>query len=207
MDEPYDSGQLPSGAHGRDIDGPGAGAGQLAAACGGLGAALLVFALMAATDPGLPIVWDEGFTLIRLARVRAWFRAVRDPVGFVLDWNPDRVAPPMQDQVTAPAVHQLDSRAKLFAPRVIAWFWPFAREEPHGHPPFYAWLGLAGDVLTPSRDELARARLGPIILFSATAGAVFAFLARRRGYWAAILGAGAFALSPQLFAMGHYAHY
>ena len=28
-------------------------------------------------------------------------------------------------------------------PAVLAWFWPFAREEPHGHPPFYALLGVS----------------------------------------------------------------
>ena len=73
-----------------------------------------------------------------------------------------------------PARDQLDSRSKLLFDRdVLAWFWPFAREEPHGHPPFYALLGLAGDVLAPSWQELPRARLGPILLFSLTAGAIF----------------------------------
>ena len=36
---------------------------------GGLAVALLIFILMVATEPLLPIVWDEGFTLIRLAQV------------------------------------------------------------------------------------------------------------------------------------------
>ena len=89
----------------------------------------------------------------------------------------------------------------------MTWFWPFAREEPHGHPPFYALLGLFGDVLTPGRNELTRARLGAMMLFAATSGGLYASLARRRGVWSGVLGAGAFALSPQLFAMGHYAHY
>ena len=90
---------------------------------------------------------------------------------------------------------------------MITWFWPFAREEPHGHPPFYALLGLFGDVLTPGRNELSRARLGAMLLFAATSGGLFAFLASRRGVWSGGLGAGSFVLSPQLFAMGHYAQY
>ena len=113
----------------------------------------------------------------------------------------------MEDQIRPPWASQINTRSKLFSQRVIAWFWPFAREEPHGHPPFYALLALIGDVLTPGRDELSRARLGAMLLFAATSGGLFASLARRRGVWSGVLGAGAFALSPQLFAMGHYAHY
>ena len=37
---------------------------------GGLAIAVFTLILMVATEPLLPIVWDEGFTLIRLARVR-----------------------------------------------------------------------------------------------------------------------------------------
>ena len=39
---------------------------------------------------------------------------------------------------------------------MIAWFWPFAREEPHGHPPFYALVGLVGDLLAPCGPPAAR---------------------------------------------------
>ena len=38
-------------------------------------------------------------------------------------------------------------------------------------------VGLAGDVLAPSRALLPRARLGPMIVFSLASGALFAFLA------------------------------
>ena len=68
-------------------------------------------------------------------------------------------------------------------------------------------MALLGDGLTPWRNELSRARLGAILLFAATTGGLFASLATRRGLWSGVLGAGALALSPQLFAMGHYAHY
>ncbi len=46
-----------------------------------------------------------------------------------------------------------------------------------------------------------------MIAFSLTGGALFAFLARRRGTWAGAAAAGAWALQPRLFAHGHYAHY
>jgi hypothetical protein len=188
-------------------DGTLPGAGTAAAAGGGIAVGLLALALMVATESRLPIVWDEGFTLIRLARVRAWLSAVRDPPGFAAAWQPARFVTAMEDRVRPLLASEVDTREKLFSRRAIAWFWPFAREEPHGHPPFYALLALIGDGLAPGWDELARARLGAILLFGSTAGALFAFLARRRGYWSAALGSGAFALSPQLFAMGHYAHY
>src|SRR3954452_8924236 len=137
-------------------------------------------ALMVLTEPFLAIGWDEGYTLGREARVRAWFRAVSDPSRFARTWNPPG---PNQELVsdarTPPRAEEIDSRAKLFSPRVLAWFWPFAREEPHGHPPFYALVGLVGDIVAPGLAPLPRARLGPILVFSLTAGALFAFGTRR----------------------------
>ena len=87
------------------------------------------------------------------------------------------------------------------------WFWPFAREEPHGHPSFYALLGLLGDFVCPSWSELARARIGPIVLFSLVAGAIFLLVAKRWGSWPAALAAGSWVLQPNLFGHGHYASY
>jgi hypothetical protein len=110
------------------------------------------------------------------------------------------------DGVPPPRPQQLDTRTELlFDRRVVAWFWPCAREQPHGHPPFYALLGLAGDLLAPSWADLPRAWLGPILLFSMTAGVIFGFVAVRWGYWAATLAAGAWVFQPNLFAHGHYA--
>jgi 4-amino-4-deoxy-L-arabinose transferase-like glycosyltransferase len=89
----------------------------------------------------------------------------------------------------------------------VEWFWPFAREEPHGHPPFYALVGLAGNVLAPSWQDLPRARLGSILLFSLTAAAIFQFVSLRGGPWAGALAAGSWVLQPNLFGHGHYASY
>jgi 4-amino-4-deoxy-L-arabinose transferase-like glycosyltransferase len=176
-----------------------------------LGVSLLTAWLMLSTEPRMAIQWDEGYTLGREEALRDWFRALADPPRFAAGWH----RPPLEDELVQrplrsapPRREQLDSRSKLLFDRdVLAWFWPFAREEPHGHPPFYALIGLAGDVLAPSWPELSRARLGPILLFSLTAGAIFAFLATRWGYWAASLAAGSWVLQPNLFAHGHYASY
>ena len=174
----------------------------------GLAISLATLALMLATEPRLAIVWDEGYTLGRQARLRLWFLALEDPPRFASTWQPPVEELVQQVGAPAPRRNQVDTRAKLLLdPAVLAWFWPFAREEPHGHPPFYALLGLAGDLLTPSRPALARARLGPILIFSLTAGVLFLFVAKRYGPWPGALAAGAWVLQPNLFGHGHYATY
>jgi hypothetical protein len=175
----------------------------------GLAVAGATLALMLATEPRLAIVWDEGYTLGRETRIRLWFRALRDPAAFAKDWTPPREIELVQaeNSGTWPRPDRIDTRAKLFDPDVLAWFWPFAREEPHGHPPFYALVGLIGDMVVPSWPDLPRARFGPILVFSLTAGGLFGFVARRWGLWAGAAAAGAWSLQPQLFGHGHYAAY
>ncbi len=169
---------------------------------------LTTLTLMLATEPRLAIVWDEGYTLGREARLREWFRALRDPPGFAAGWVPPTLELVQQVGAAPPARAQIDSRAELlFNPEVLAYFWPFAREEPHGHPPFYALLGLLGDLLVPSWKDLPRARLGPILLFSCTAGCLFLFSARRWGVAPALVTAAAWTFQPNLFGHGHYATY
>jgi len=179
---------------------------------GAVAVAGATMALMVATGPRMAIVWDEGYTLGREARIRMWARAVVDPARFAAGWEPpapgselvqpDAEPPPRQPP---PRRDEVDTRAKLFSPRVIGWFWPFAREEPHGHPPFYAIEGLVGDWLAPTWADLPRARLGPMLAFSLAAGAIFGFVARGWGAWPGALAAGAWALQPNLFGHGHYA--
>jgi len=176
------------------------------------GVSLATAVLMLATEPRMAIGWDEGYTLGREERLRDWFRGLRDPVRFAATWRPRPTSEELlqRDDIRTPPppVKQLDTRSKLlFDPDVLAWFWPFAREEPHGHPPFYALLGLVGDVLAPSWPDLPRARLGPILLFCFTAGVIFQFASARWGGWAAALAAGAWVLQPNLFGHGHYAGY
>ena len=176
-------------------------------ALGAFAVGLATLALMVATEPRLSIVWDEGFTLGREARIRSWFRAMADPSAFARTWAPPAPGSELVQNLGGPAPGrgEVDSRAKLLSRRSMAWFWPFAREEPHGHPPFYAIVGLLGDVLAPSWEPLPRARLGPILAFSLASGATFAAVARRFGPWAGALAAGAWVLQPNLFGHGHYA--
>jgi hypothetical protein len=177
----------------------------------GLGVSVLTAWLMLSTEPRMAIHWDEGYTLGREESLRDWFQALADPPRFAAGWQRPALADELVQRpapTAPPGREQLDSRSKLLFDRdVLAWFWPFAREEPHGHPPFYALIGLAGDILAPSWQELSRARLGPMVLFSLTAGAIFSFLATRWGYWAASLAAASWVLQPNLFGHGHYASY
>ncbi|MGC8641456.1 MAG: glycosyltransferase family 39 protein [Isosphaeraceae bacterium] len=169
---------------------------------------LAALAVLLASEPRLAMVWDEGYTLGREARLRTWFRALRDPAAFAVSWQPPALELVQQVGTPPPRREQVDSRAKLiFDPQVVAYFWPFAREEPHGHPPFYAMLGLLGDLLAPGWQELPRARLGPMLLFSLTAGFLWMFLAERWGYWAAVGGVAAWIFQPRLFGHAHYAAY
>jgi hypothetical protein len=183
---------------------------RIAPLLAGAAVSLATAVLMLATEPSLVIVWDEGYTLGREARLRDWFRALADPPGFAAHWRPQAEELVQQDQPPRlpPPASRLDSRSELLTDLdVLTWFWPFAREEPHGHPPFYALVGLVGDLLAPSWPDLPRARLGPILLFSLTAGAIFAFAAARWGMAAAALSAGSWVLQPNLFGHGHYASY
>lgn len=166
------------------------------------------FAVMIATEPSLAIGWDEGYTLGREARVRSWFRALRAPDAFARAWTPPTFPEGMvEERMTPPRADEIHTRAKLFSARSLTYFWPFGREEPHGHPPFYAIVGLIGDVVVPRWADLPRARFGPMLVFSLAAGAIFGTIRRRWGAWPAMAAAGAWALQPQLFALGHYATY
>lgn len=164
--------------------------------------------LMLLTEPSMAIVWDEGYTLGRQERLRLWFQALRDPQEFADSWRPPAVELVQQVGAPPPRADQIDTRTKLLTdPLILAWFWPFAREEPHGHPPFYALVGLLGDLVNPGRPPLPRARLGPILAFSVIAGALFGFMSKRWGIWSGTVAAGAWVLQPNLFAHGHYATY
>jgi len=166
--------------------------------------------VMIATEPRLAMVWDEGYTLGREARMRSWFQALSDPAKFASTWQAPSIELVQEDRPPPPPTppprpEQINERHKLFEPEVIRWFWPFAREEPHGHPPFYAIVGMIGDLVAPTWATLPRARFGPMLAFSITAGALFVFVARRWGPWPGGLAACAWVLQPNLFANGHYA--
>ncbi len=177
-------------------------------AAAALGVVAATLALMIATEPRLSMGWDEGYGLAREARVRLWFELIVRPLKPEQPWPPPWTrAELVEDKRPVPGRDRVETRSALLSPGAIAWFWPFAREEPHGHPPFYALVGLMGDLLAPRWADLPRARLGPMIVFSLAAGAIFAATRSRWGIWPAALATGAWALQPQLFALGHYAAY
>jgi len=81
----------------------------------------------------------------------------------------------------------------------------FAREEPNGHPPFYALLGLAGWAV--SRHALpppGSYRFGPAVLFALTVGAVYALMTRHYGRAAGVLAALGLLTMPRVFAHAHW---
>ena len=79
--------------------------------------AVATLALMLATDPRLAIVWDEGYTLGREARVRAWFAGPARPGAVRRDLAaPGRRARPAGRGPPPPAPTEIDTRAELLRP-------------------------------------------------------------------------------------------
>ena len=140
-------------------------------------------AALVATEPAFGLVWDEGYTVRRDRRLAGWLDGV----------------------IHAPS---MAARADLFAPGPLAYGWPFAREEPDGHPPVYALIGVAGWSLTRGvLPPLSAYRFGPMVLCALTAGVLCRHVARSRGRVAGVFAASLFLLMPRTFAHAHYAHY
>jgi hypothetical protein len=149
--------------------------------------ALCVFAcavsLLLATLDQPATTWDEGLTILRESQMRRWCALVIDP--------PDGV-----------------DRIQLFREPAISLMWPFAREEPDGHPPFYAVIGnigwwLGSGWLAPREAH----RLGPATLFAVTCAVLYLFMARRFGRFAGFTAVGVWMLMPRFFAHAHLASY
>ncbi len=141
--------------------------------------AVAVPLLVTAEGPGM--VWDEGYTVDRVEKVAKWFdRLVRGE----LDWR------------------------QAISAQAIDHYWPFAREEPDGHPPLYALVAFAGwivgRVLLP---PLAAYRLGPILLIATTMTAAYVFLRGRLGPWPAAAAVLLCVYCPRLFSHAHFALY
>ncbi len=184
-----------------DSDGPGAGR------RGGVmpwAIALGTLALLTWTLGDYGMAWDEGFVVERVDRLREWSGRVAG------DSSPG-------GRAWAPATSNLRRRADYLAAagpsaaspwsrESLRFFWPFAREEPDGHPPFYALLSLAGwAVAHHFLPPPASYRFGPAALCALTTGVIYAFMARRYGGlagWTAALGLAAM---PRVFAHEHLA--
>lgn len=141
------------------------------------------FAALVATLGGPGMAWDEGFTVQREETVQIWFQMI---------WQ----RPPGA------------ARSRLLDRLTIEKLWPFAREEPDGHPPMYALLGLAGWSLSHNwLPPLEAYRVGPAALFAVTVGVVYQFLARRVSWLVGASTAAAWVLMPRVFAHAHLASY
>jgi hypothetical protein len=135
------------------------------------------------TSRDFGMVWDEGHTVRRVRQLDDWFARLLNP-------RPGR------------------SWIEAFSETTLHRSWPFSREEPDGHPPFYAELGLAGHRLTRDWvDPLTSYRFGTIFLCGVTAAALWLHLTRRFGTPAGIVGSICPFLMPRSFALAHYAHY
>jgi hypothetical protein len=129
------------------------------------------------------MVWDEGYTVRRDRLLDEWFSRV----------------------VHAASLGEL---RHAFVRSELDRSWPFSREEPHGHPPFYALLGVAGWRLSQRwLAPLEAYRFGPMLLLAATLGVIYRHLARRRGPLVGVLAAVFLVLMPRSFAHAHCAHY
>ena len=140
-------------------------------------------AALVATSRDYGMAWDEGFTVQREQMLEKWVACFREPPAGRSRWD-------------------------AFRPAMLRHYWRFGREEPDGHPPFYAILGLAGwhatrGVLSP----LTAYRFGPMVLAALTAGAVYLHLAARCNRLAALTAATTLTLMPRTFTHAHYAHY
>jgi 4-amino-4-deoxy-L-arabinose transferase-like glycosyltransferase len=175
-----------------------------AAISAGLSSAVLLLLTLTLSDHGL--AWDEGFTVERVDRLREWFSWVgNDTAAAKRAWSP-------ASSNLEPRPEYLGrlgpSAGSLWERETLRFFWPFAREEPNGHPPFYALLSLAGlaatwDILPPP----ACYRFGPASLFALTVGAVYWFMARHYGRIAGLMAALGLLTMPRVFAHAHLASY
>jgi hypothetical protein len=145
--------------------------------------AVISLAILLVTSRDYGMVWDEGHTIRRELILGSWLEwIVRPPARF--------------------------TRADAFSETAFQKYWPFSREEPDGHPPFYAMIGLAGWSITHTfLEPLDAYRFGPMLLFAVTNGIVCWHLSRTQGVAAGITAASILLFMPRMFAHAHYAHY
>lgn len=140
------------------------------------------FCLLLGTSRDFGMVWDEGWAIEAGETLSKWFAWL---------WNDEGLRP----------------RSEAFSKSSLERFWPFSKEIPNTHPPGHVLMILAG--WWPSHrmlNALDSSRLGPMIVNSLGAAAIFFHLARRRSRLAGITGSLAFVLMPRNFALAHYAH-
>jgi hypothetical protein len=146
---------------------------------------VLVVTCVLLDDIGL--VWDEPFYFSKQYRMDGWYRQVFGSAR---------------------------ERAKAFTREELLDAWNFARSVPHENPPVYAILshltwritrGLWSLIGDRRSCELRGHRLAPALLFSVTAGILYALAWRHWGTLPALVALGAWVLNPRVFAHGRLA--
>jgi hypothetical protein len=168
--------------------------------------ATATLALLVATLGDYGMAWDEGYTVEREERLREWFARVAG------DTSPGSQAwPPTLSKLERPSdFHRRVGPAaeSPWSRESLRFYWQFAREEPNGHPPFYALLGLAGRAVSHSfLPPPGSYRFGPAALFALTVGTVYCVMARQHGRPAGWMAALGLVAMPRMFAHAHLASY
>lgn len=169
-----------------------------------IAAATLVLLVATLNDYGM--AWDEGFTVEREERLQEWFaRVLGRPDHRNRAWSPTYSKLERRSDYLRSAGAAADSP---WSRESLRFYWQFAREEPSGHPPFYALLGLAGWVVSqPFMAPPGSYRFGPAFLFAVTVGVVYLTMARSYGRAAGGMAALGLLTMPRLFAHAHLASY
>jgi hypothetical protein len=174
-------------------------------AIGGVLLATGTLVLLTVTINDYGIAWDEGFTIEREERLQEWFARAAGQGSPAAAWSPLLSKLERRSAYLRRAGPEAESP---WSRESLRFYWQFAREEPNGHPPFYALLGLTGwavsrHVLPPPGSY----RFGPVVLFALTVGAVYTLMARHYGRLAGLLSALGLLAMPRLFAHAHLASY
>ncbi len=146
-----------------------------------------VLAVLLASSPSLPIVWDEGNAILRAERIARWAQSWFQQGSTDLNRQGGQTAlPPL-------------SRG------AIAAGWPYTTQV-EGHPAFYGIVIAAGHTMgSQILPPLTAWRLGPIVLFALAGGAMFYRISRLYGQAAGWAATAALLLQPRLFAHAHFA--
>jgi len=151
-------------------------------------------------DSGM--AWDEGFVVERVDRLGEWFARASG-------LEPARAWTPRTSNLESRAAYLKAAGPAAGSPwgrASLRFYWPFAREEPNGHPPFYALLSLAGRAASGRLlPPPASYRLGTACLFAATIGAIHAFVAGQHGRVAGLAASLGLLTMPRAFAHAHLA--
>jgi hypothetical protein len=145
-----------------------------------IAAAVASMIALAATAPGIPIVWDEGEYLWRADHLIAWFRLVGD-------------------------IGNAQGGLHAFSDAVIRHHWMFITHS-EGHP---AWavipIAVTKALLTGILHPLTAARIGTIGIFSLACGGVAFRMRSAYGAVAATVAVIALVTFPRIFSEAHFA--